>query len=53
MTSPKFFKFVTDEKESKQLHTIYNALPKRQKVKWRKAMHRAFKEKTLQGVNHD
>lgn len=46
MALPKFFSYVKDEKEHKHFHTIYNALPKRQKVKWRKSMHRAFKNRT-------
>lgn len=43
MTLPKFFSYVKDEKEHRHFRTIYDALPRRQKVKWRKSMHRAFK----------
>lgn len=49
MAKPKFMQYVTDEKEGKYLMTLYNALPKRQKVKWRKSMHRAHKANQTNG----
>ena len=42
---PKFMKFAVDEKQHTQWKIIYEKLPKRQKVRWRKEMHRALKQK--------
>lgn len=45
MAKPKFIHLVEDEKEASHFMWLYNALPRRQKVKWRKAMHRAIKSR--------
>ncbi len=45
---PKFFDFVTDQEKIVQYKLIYKNLSKRQKVRWRKHMHRAFKLRTNQ-----
>ena len=40
---PKFFDFVTDKEKSQQFKLIYKKLSSRQKVRWRKHMHKAYK----------
>jgi len=44
---PKFMKYFKDKEKIVQYKLIYKNLSKRQKVKWRKAMHRAIKEKLV------
>ena len=40
-------KYVDDKEKIVQYKLIYKHLSSRQKVKWRKAMHRAIKEKII------
>jgi hypothetical protein len=44
---PKFMKYSTNEKQLVQWKLIYKNLSGKQKVKWRKAMHRALKEQIV------
>jgi len=44
---PKFMKYIEDKEKIVQYKLIYKNLSSRQKVKWRKAMHRAIKEKLV------
>lgn len=44
---PKFMNYIDDKEKIVQYKLIYKNLSKRQKVKWRKAMHRAIKEKLV------
>ena len=44
---PKFMSYAANKEQLVQWQLIYKELPKRQKVKWRKEMHRAIKQKLV------
>lgn len=45
--TPKFMKYAQNKEQLVQWQMIYKNLSGRQKVKWRKEMHRAIKQKLV------
>lgn len=44
---PKFMDYAQTKEQLVQWQLIYKNLPRRQKIKWRKEMHRAIKSKLV------